>query len=221
MDFKVGRGLARYGSAQPAALAGDRVVITRDSILQWKLEGRCFYVQQGDAVTKLDFVETTYDPNQPQFALCVPEGILCIPISMNIMVEDSGGSTENHIIWATNTNYIGPGDAAGSTVLEPVNYRRDVVHGAACRAYSLYTGDCTAQTGLIEVKRWFLEFAQADINDGPVVGYNNYNWTIDDPSMPVLLGPASLQYNIVSTGDGVEGYGFHTWIELPASDFGL
>ena len=116
MNFKIGRSVSSTGNPEPPALAGDRVVITRDSILQWKMEGRCFYAQQGDAVTKLDLVETTYDPNQPQFALCVPEGVVCIPISMNLVIEESSGSTENHIIWATNTNYIGAGS---STALEP------------------------------------------------------------------------------------------------------
>jgi len=214
-EFRVGRSASSEGNPEPAALAVDRVVITRDSILQWKIEGRVFYCQQGNAGTKLDFAETSYDEDQPQFALIVPEGTLCIPLAMNVTLEDVGG-TENHLIWSLTTNDIGAGT---STALAPVNYRRDNKFSPACKANSLYTANATAASGLIEVKRWYRPFASAGVTDG--TDLHHYPWSINDPEMPVLVGPATLQFHCYATSDGPHGFGEYTWIELPAASVGL
>jgi hypothetical protein len=215
MDFKVGRSKATVDNETPAALATDSVLITRDSILQWKLEGRVFYAQQGDAGTKLDFAETAYDEDQPQFAITVPQGTICIPMSLSITLEDVP-QTENHIIWSTTTNDIGAGT---STAITPVNYRRDGLYSPACKAYSLYTGDATAATGLVEVKRWYHPFASAAVTDG--TDLHHHVWTVNDPSMPILIGPATIQMHVYSGTDGPQGFGEYTWVELPASELGL
>jgi hypothetical protein len=217
MAYKVGRRLASIGNEADAALAQDRVVITRDSILQWKLEGRCFYAQQGNAGTKLDWADTAYDEDQPMFALIVPQGCLCIPVAMDVVLEDTSGATEGHVIWSTTTNDIGAGT---STALTPVNYRRDAKYAPMCRANSKYSGDATAATGLIEVRRWYIPFAAALVTDGTDL-HNRYTWGINDPSMPILLGPATLQLHVYATGDGYHGYGQYTWIELDADSLGL
>jgi len=214
-EFKIGRSSSSVGNLEPAALAKDRVVITRDSILQWKLEGRVFYCQQGNAGTKLAVVVTAYNEDQPTLAITVPEGLLMIPLSLNITLEDLAG-TENHIIWSTTTNDIGAGT---STVLTPVNYRRDNLFAPACKAYSIYSGDATAATGLIEVHRWYHPFASALVTDG--TDLHNHRWTIDDPDMPILLGPATLQVHIYGTTTDPEGYGEYTWVELDAKELGL
>jgi len=149
------------------------------------------------------------------FALTVPAGILCIPVAMNIMLEDLAG-TENHVIWSTTTNDIGLGT---STAMTAVNYRRDALSSPACKVASKYTGDATAATGLIEVRRWYRPFASADVNDG--VDLHQYRWSINDPDMPILLGPATLQVHIYATTTDPEGYGEYTWIELDKAEVGL
>lgn len=213
-DFKIGRSPSSIGNAEPAALARDRVAITKDSVLQWKLEGRVFYAQQGNAGTKLDFNETTYVVAQPEFALCVPQGILCIPLAMNITLEDIEGD-ENHIIWSTTTNDI---KATTSTALIPVNYRRDNLYAPACRAYSLVTGAATTAAGLVEVHRWYHPKASALVTDG--ADLHHHRWTIKDLDMPLLLGPATLQCHIYGATE-LEGYGEYTWVELDANELGL
>jgi len=212
--FKIGRSRSALGNTEPAALGPDRVVITRDSILQWKIEGRVFYCQQGNAGTKLNFNETTLVALQPEFLLRVPEGTICIPLSLSVTIEDIAG-TENHIIWSTTTNDIGAGT---STELTPVNYRRDNKYPATCRAQSLVTGNCAASTGLIEVHRWYHPFASAAVTDD--VDLHHHRWTISDPDMPILLGPASLQAHIYA-GTALQGFGEYVWVELPAADYQL
>lgn len=218
MSFRIGTSATSTGNEATAALAGDRVVITRDSILQWKLEGRVFYAQQGDAGTKLDWVETAYDENQPQFALRIPQGTLVIPLAMNLTIEDTSGATDGFVIWSTTTNDIG--NSATSVSAPIVNYRRDVSYSSACIARSVYTDDATTAAGLIEVKRWYIPFASALVTDGKDL-HNSYDWTYEDPSMPILIGPATLQLHIYATGDGYHGYGSYTWVELASTDMGL
>lgn len=218
MSFKIGTSVVSTGNEATAALSSDRVVITRDSILQWKLEGRVFYAQQGDAGTKLDWVETAYDVDQPQFALRIPQGTLVIPLALNLTVEDTSGATEGHVIWSTTTNDIG--DSATSVSAPIVNYRRDALYSSSCTARSLYTNNAAAATGLVEVKRWYIPFASALVTDGKDL-WNSYDWTYEDPSMPILVGPATLQLHIYATGDGYHGYGSYTWVELKATDMGL
>ncbi len=217
-NYKVGRRNVSTSNFEPAALALDSVSLSRDSILDFKLEGKVFFVQQGNAGTKLAFGETAYDEDQPQFALRVPSGLLVIPLAMNITIEDIAG-TENHIIWSTTTNDIGLGAASGSTELAPVNYRRDALNPPVAKATSLYTGNGTTPTGLIEVKRWFHPFASAAVTDG--TDLHNHDWNIqEDPEIPFLLGPATLQFHAYG-GTALQGFGEYTWLELEPKEFGL
>lgn len=213
-EFRQGSSLIGVDAISPAALGRDRVLITRDQILQWKLEGRQFYVQQGDAGTKLNFAETAYDEDQPQFALTVPQGELLIPLSLNVTLEDTTG-TELHLIWSTTTNNIGVGT---STLLTPVNYRRDAKFATSVGANSLYTGNATAATGLIEVRRWYHGYAQVAVSD---TDQTHHRWTIGDPDMPILLGPATLQMHVYATGTAPQGFGEYTWVSVEAASQGL
>lgn len=213
-EFVQGSGLIAVGALSPAALGRDRIQITRDSILQWKMDGRVMYVQQGDAGTKVNFAETAYDEDQPEFALLVPTGRVMIPLSLSVTLEDTTG-TELHLIWSLTTNDIGGGT---STALTPVNYRRDSLYSPAVKANSLYTGNATAATGLIEVKRWYHAYAQSAVSD---TDQTHHRWTIDDPDMPVVLGPATLQHHVYATGTAPQGFGEYTWVELDAASVGL
>lgn len=212
--FKIGRSKATAANEEDAALAIDRVLITRDSILQWKLEGKVFYCQLGDGATKLDFNNTTYDLEQPEFALDIPAGLLVIPLSLSITLEDIAG-TANHILWTTSTSISGAGT---STDVPIVNYRRDNLQASACKAYRTYSGDVATQTGVIEVKHWYHPYASVDVTDA--VDLHHHVWTINDCGMPILYGPASLMMHNVGTTK-LQGFGEFTWVEIAASELGL
>lgn len=212
--FKIGRSKATASNEEDAALALDRVLITRDSILQWKMEGKVFYTQQGNAATKLDFDDTAYDADQPMFVLDVPTGLIVVPLSLAVTIEDMAG-TANHILWSTTSVISGGGTSTGLSI---VNYRRDSAFATACKAYSKCTANVATQTGLIEVKHFYHPYASAGVTDG--VDLHHHIWTANDPDMPILYGPASIMMHCVGT-TALEGFGEYTWVELAASDMGL
>jgi len=98
-----------------------------------------------------------------------------------------------------------------------VNYRRDNLYAPACYTNSLYTGNATAATGLIEVHRWLKPYAEAAVTDS--YG-NDCRWTINDPDMPILLGPATIQVHAFGATK-LQGFGEYTWVELDARELGL
>ena len=99
-----------------------------------------------------------------------------------------------------------------------MNYRRDALFSTAVKAYSLYTANATAATGLIEVKRWYHAYAQVAVSD---TNQTHHKWTIDDPDMPILLGPATLQMHVYATGTAPQGFGEYVWLSLDAASLGL
>lgn len=209
-EFKQG---LRQISAQAeglAAIGKDSVLITRDQWLQWALEDRMQYVQQGNAGTKLAFVETAYDEDQPQFALLIPSGVMVIPKNFAITLEDRVG-TENHVIWSTASNDIGLGASTALTI-ERVNPGGQ--HSSNCRAQSLYTGNAVAAENLHEVKRWVRPFAAALVTDTDLP--EDYVWDIAREGPIVLRGPATVQCHIYATTTDPEGFGEYVWAEFEA-----
>jgi|TARA_Y100000310_G_scaffold273098_1_gene288390 hypothetical protein len=183
--------------------------IVQDQILYWALQGRLFHAQQGDAITQLAWTETTYDEDQPQFALNVPTGKTVIPVSLVFNIEDQAG-TDNHWVWSSCTNDIGTGTSTSLTIS---NMRTDAPHASGCAANSLYTGNATAATGLIEIIRWVDPFVAAA---GTMAGGSGrLEWDIRSSSaIPVLVGPATLQAHIYATGTDAEGFGEYVWAEF-------
>lgn len=206
MMGKVGQ-LDRAPDGQYANLALSRqgAVITQDQLLEWALAGRTFHAQQGDAGTKLDFGKTAYDEDQPQFALKVPTGRTIIPLSLIVTLEDMAGA-DNHVIWSTATNDIGNGTSTAATISK---MRSEGDFESSCVARSLYTGDATAATGLIEVIRFFRPFA--DVSTGPLL---RADWNIRTAAaIPILVGPATLQAHIFGATKP-QGYGEYVWVEF-------
>ena len=212
-EFRTGTATNADGSRVPAALGRDGILLSREHILAYKLRGRVFGVQQGDAGSKLDFAEILYDEDQPQFALRVPTNIVVAPISLAITLEDLTG-TENHVIWSFATNDIGSGT---STALTSFNMRPGASNPVSqCVARSLYTVNATAATGLQEFKRWYRPFASAAVTDG----HKPEDYLLDilkDICMPVLVGPATLQVHIYG-GTAPQGFGEYIWLELSKDD---
>ena len=196
------------GNFQDLSLAKNGALHVRDQILAWAIEGRLFHAQQGDAITQLAWTETVYDEDQPQFALRVPTGRVVVPVSLVFNVEDQAG-TDNHWVWSRCTNDIGDGT---STALTISAMRTDAPIGASgCFARSLYTGNATAATGLIEIIR----FVDAFVQEAGSVDSKRLVWDIRTASnIPVLVGPATLQAHIYATGTDAEGFGEYVWAEF-------
>jgi hypothetical protein len=184
-------------------------LIVADQLQQWAIEGKTYHAQQGDAGTKLDFAETAYDEDQPQFALRIPTGTVVIPLSLVYTFQDMAG-TDNQVIWSTTTNDIGSGTSTAATIS---NMRPDVTKASTCTARSLYTANATAATGLFEFARFLDAFADAATGPHP-----RFEWNIRTAAaIPVLKGPATLQSHVFATGDGPEGFGEFVWAEFDAA----
>lgn len=198
-------GFTEDGNYEDLHLSRQGALITQDQLLEWALEGRMFHAQQGDAATKLDFGETAYDEDQPQFALRVPTGRTIIPVSLVTILEDMAGA-DNHIIWSTTTNDIGDGTSTAAAVSA---LRTDAPYASGCTARSLYTANATAATGLIEVIRFFAPFA--DASTAPLL---RFEWNVRSAGLlPVLVGPATLQLHVFG-GTAPQGYGEYAWVEF-------
>lgn len=198
------------GNYQDVAVNRMGALVTVDQLLEWALQGRTFHTQQGDAGTKVNFAETAYDEDQPQFALRVPEGRIVIPLSLVVKLEDMAG-TDNHLVWSTATNDIGNGT---STALTASNLRTDSSRAASSVPRSLYTGDATAATGLIELIRWHVEFAATTDGQNP-----RFEWNIREAALiPILVGPATLQFHLWATATAPQGFSEVAWAELDKAD---
>lgn len=203
---KVGQlAVGADGSGIDIAFTKKGAVITQDQLLEWAIQGRTFHAQQGDAQTLVSFAETTYDEDQPQFALRVPQGRIVIPLSLSVVFQDQAG-TDTHIVWSRTTNDIGDGTSTALTV-SPM--RTDAPHSSACYARSLYTGNATAATGLIEIIRFLDPFAA-------VAGsMKRYEWNIRQAAaIPILVGPATLQLHVDATTTAPAGFGEYVWAEF-------
>jgi len=194
---------SQYGTV---AVNRQGAAITQDQVIEWALQGHLYHAQIGDAATAVDFAETAYDEDQPQFALTVPTGRTVIPTSMVVGFEDQAG-TNTHIVWSTTTNNIGAGTSTAGTI---TNMRSDAPFSATSTAQSLYTANATAATGLKEVIRWVNAFA--DVNTFVL---SRYEWNFRTAgAVPVLVGPATLQLHTVATTTAPVGFMEIAFVEL-------
>lgn len=201
MDLTALVGQAEHrAEGQPIALRANRQgsLITTDTILQWVLEGRVFHTQQGNAVTPLDFAETAYDEDQPQFALRVPKATTVLPLTIDVNLQDQAG-TDTHIAVSTAQNDIGNGTSTAATITP---MRTDAPRASKCFARSLYTGNASAATGLIEIARVLDPFAAAQGH-----GILGFHWSVRTAAaIPLLVGPATLQWHVVATTTAPQGF---------------
>ena len=203
---KVGQtGYVAEGLYVDLAASRQGATITLDQLLAWAIDGRTFHAQQGDAGTLVDFAETAYDEDQPQFALRVPTGRIVIPLSLIVTFQDQAG-TDTHVVWSTATNDIGNGTSTAATVSA---MRRDAPHSSGCTARSLYTANATAATGLIEIARFLDPFVAA------AGTMKRLDWNIRTAAaIPILVGPATLQMHTFATGTAPAGFGEYVWAEF-------
>ena len=183
-----------------------------DQFSYWLMQGNVFNTQQGDAGTLIDFAETAYDEDQPQWSLLVPSGTIVMPLSLIVDLTDAAG-TDTTIVWSAAEASIGNGTSTGLTI-KSSRVDAATTIASACTSRSLYTGNAAAATGLFEFARMQDAFAQAA---GSTVRY-----ALDaksDSNLPILVGPATLQMHIHATSTAPKGFGNYSWLEVPSGHF--
>lgn len=167
-------------------------------------EGRLFGCHFGTVTTPLATPATTaIVAARPQAWLRLPDGKLVIPVSVRIVVESAGITTQGEISLCSTTNDVGNGtSAAGTSGALNKNTGSAIASSAVPR--QLATADVTAETGLLEHARF--GFAASAVNQ-------SFNWP--DPGskddLPFLRGAASWLLYI--GGNAVNFYAQFSWAE--------
>ena len=178
-------------------------------VKQMELEGRVFAASIGTGVSPVDFVETTYDENQPQFALLVPEGTICVPISASLSIQDMLG-TDNTVAMEVCSNDIGNGTSTEMTTEGNVNGAFGSTN-SRCTARQLYTGDAAAAVNIVEITHRVNAFA-----DGTGSPEIYWKWTMNE--MPLMQGDASMFLHVNATTDGPIGFFTIKWAEFKTTE---
>lgn len=195
------------GTTPPLRLSRSGDLYVADLYRQWVLEGRVFVVNQGTASTPIDFAETAYDEDQPQFALRVPSGTTIIPLSISVVFEDSPG-TDNEVIWGLTGNDIGNGT---SSSLTPYNVLSAGGKTTGCTARSLYTGNATAATQIKELDRVVYPFADATTD--PVKKFN-----VPASVLVPIKGADTLCMWTAAGTDGPQGFTTVVYAEFQSTE---
>ncbi len=175
---------------------------------QAELEGRVYSATIGTGVTPVDFVETAYDEDQPQFALLVPDGIIAIPVFFSTMIQDAPGVNNATLVQICSNN-IGASDGAAMTTEGNVNGAFGG-QSSNCVVKQLYTANAVAAVNPIVIGQRVNAFL--DATTSPEL---YYTWEEDE--LPMLVGPASLFAHVVA-GTKQEGFLSIKWVEYLASE---
>lgn len=168
------------------------------------LEGRIMGCHFGTLTTPLATAATTAIVTlRPQAHVRIPDGTAIIPLSVNIIVEANGATTQGEIAIASTT--VDPGDGTGAAgTQQPVSLSTNRAISSNCTTRQLMTGDITAETGLLELKRF--SFAASAVNQ-------DFNYKpMADLVIPLLRGPAGLL--VYLGGNAVSFYCSMQWIEI-------
>lgn len=170
-------------------------------------EGRLMGCHFGTLTTPLATAATTAIATlRPQAWVRIPDGTAIIPLSVNVLVESAGATTQGEISIATCT--VDPGDGTGAAgTKQPVSLNTAAPVTSNCTTRQLATGDITAETGLLELKRF--SFAASAVNQ-------DFTWNAaGNLVVPVLRGAAGLLVYI--GGNAVNFYCQMQWIEVAES----
>ena len=196
--------VGRAPGYRDAAITQDGALYVAQYALAASIEGRLMGCHFGTLTTPLATAATTAIATlRPQAHVRVPDGTAIIPLAVNILVETSGATTQGEIAIATTT--VDPGDGTGAAgTQQPVGLNTARPVTSNCTTRQLMTGDITAETGLLELKR-FTFAADTDNQD--------FTWNaMQSLVVPILRGPAGLLVYI--GGNAVSFYCQMQWIEL-------
>ena len=167
-------------------------------------EGNLYGCHFGTVTTPLATAATTaIAAKRPMAWLRVPNGTLVIPVSVRIVVESAGATTQGEIALCSTTNDVGDGTSAAGTS-GALNKNTGSANVSLVTPRQLASADVTAETGLLEHARF--SFAASAVNQ-------SFNWP--DPGapddLPFLRGAASWLLYI--GGNAVNFYAEFSWAE--------
>ena len=199
------------GNYAPLRLNRRGELVTVPLPLQLSLDGRVFVANVGTASTPVNFAETAYDADQPQFVIDVPSGKTALPLNIKVVLETSAG-TLNEIIVGSAAALVGAGT---STAVTAKNLTATQPNASGCTVRSLYTGDGTDITALASYVEW-ARGAQPIV--GTAENHPEWEWNaLKAGFMPVLVGPASLAVWILGASTAPTGYLTAVWAELDSA----
>lgn len=167
-------------------------------------EGRLFGCHFGTVTTPVVTAATTaIVARRPMAWARWPTGTLIIPVSVRIVVEATGITTQGEIALCSTTNNVGAGTSTEGTS-GALNKNPGSANTSNVTTFQLATADVTLETGLLEHARF--SFAASAVNQ-------QFNWP--DPGsyqdLPYLRGPASWLLYI--GGNAVNFYAQFSWAE--------
>ena len=167
-------------------------------------EGKLFGCHFGTVTTPIATPATTaIVARRPQAWLRIPAATVIIPVSVRIVVEAAGATTQGEISLVSTTNDVGAGTSSAGTSAV-INKNTDSTNTSACTPLMLATADVTLETGLLEHARF--SFAASAVNQ-------TFNWPDpgSDADLPFLRGDASWLLYI--GGNAVNFYAQMSWVE--------
>lgn len=188
----------------------DYSLVTANWMQALVLEGRVFGATAGSVTTPI--TGAAYAVNRPSMWVRVPSGTTIMPLYANIAVEDSAG-TDNEIWLQYCQNDIGNGTSTAAT-LGVLSYRSDAPLTSLCTARHSATGDTTAMTNPLEIKRWVYAFADSDTSPAKVLSWPEHAGV----PLPILVGPASFVLWAAATTTAPNWFAQMAWAEFTSTD---
>ena len=177
-------GRAGDGTLAGVRMTPDGALYVAQYPLSASIEGRLFGCHWGTVTTPLATAATTaIVAARPMAWIRVPDGTTIFPLNLEITMEATGITTQGEISVAIAQNDVGNGTStAGTSGIIALNTAALVTSN--CSHRHLATADVTAETSLLELKRF--SFAASAVNQA-------YSWNAAREGIwPVLRGPASL-----------------------------
>lgn len=208
-------GVHRVGEGEKTLFRAlrDGSMSMADWVFAMTLAGYGHTVSVGTATTVATF-KTGYTAAQPEVVIDVPGGAAIIPIYILVSLEDSAG-TDNEFVFLTSLTQVGAGTStaiAATTVLNNLNGSAAAGFATRCSVYSLYSGNGTAPTGIVEFWRGVYPFADATTD--PV---KRWEWSFRTHPPVIVTGTGALVGYVGGTGTAPAGYIKVGYIEVPTN----
>ena len=186
----------------------DGALYIAEHVRALSIEGRIFGAHFGTLTTPLATAATTAITTlRPMAWLRVPDGTAIIPLTVNLLVESAGATTQGEALLGIATSDVGNGtSSAGTSGALGVSLNSAAPISSTVIPRQLATADVSADYAL-ELKRF--SFAASAVNQ-------DFSWQAAQELVPsVLRGAATLMLYI--GGNAVNFYCQMQWIELPES----
>ena len=160
---------------------------------------------------------TVFDAEQPELAIDIPTGIIFVPLSASIVIEQSVDLTDGNVtegeISLDRTRILGVEGATG-TRETPINMRSDIVGGCPCPAKSALTGDLSATPTISQVLAHTHSEKEVVTAVDEFYAQQRVDYNPDDPLL--IVGPACFLLWWAGTA-ATSGYAQATFLAIPSS----